>query len=1393
MAGLTDTLELDLTEALRGIDTVEGALTSATQTFKVGIVDALSVLSQVEVTADAGPVTAAVDAALAAAETTVPLDADAAAIESAIDAAVAGVDAEVPVEVAPGDLAAMTSDIAGAVGDADTTVAVDADTAAAEAAVNDLGSAADVTADAITGVSLGSRELAVAAGLAAGEVGKLTEALPESSTFQAVAVGLATIAAGATASFRAAEEAEVADRRFASTLGDLAESVDRVNVGGLTGDLTSLATQAGSSDERLKLAVARVAELGAAAGAADPVIVSTAQNIEALALRAAVANPTLGEAGDIADRLTNAFLRGGRALTPFGIALQASEIQARALADTGKATAAELTVFDKQAAGAALAVEQLGDRLGTDFQQGIEQTQIGLRSVRQEFDNALEVIGRPLLAPVLAEMRDAEPVLVGFADVFADLAEQVLPLAGTAIEALVPALGGLAAAGHVVADVFGIVGTILDAVPDPVLEGVAAFLIYNRLLGELAGLARTAAAATGLYTAVETQAAAAAQADAIATGEATAAKLAYAGASGVASSAAGALGAGVSALVSPVGLLAAGLAIGTIALSNHRKEQEETRRHVEELTKAFEDQSTSFQEDIDSLVSNRFSGLTKNLRDLGLGFEDLEEFATRGDQGVIDFVRHLEESGQASEGVGDAFEKAREKGRTFGQAYNIATLKGREFDKGAKEVILTLGKVQKSAQDAADKTLLAALADRKFTDEALRAAEANHRLSDGDVDHVAVLRQLLPDQAKEADALNETAAAAAEAAKASDDLVERFVELTVQQDALLRGVDLVGPGLVDLTRKFADGSLTTDDFRQALDNTGLTSDELLDALVAGRTALEAYDKSMGDDLTRTLEEVGPKFGAVADAAIHGKLTHEQFLAVIARTGIPADQLQGALDTARDAVNRFADDVAGKLPDVQDAFTELGKQPGMDDFVSKVERQADDLASHKGLADFAEGVKRDLRDLAAQPGGLDAFLRKTDAGARALGNKPGLDAFVRKVKRQAQDLGQLPGLESFIAKVEKQAADLAAFTANVANIARRGATDLAAALLEQGPNAASATVAAQAARLGDSALAARERQLRKAEASEAKSQQTLRDLAVVQGERMAGIQTTSNELLSKLPGPDLTKPYVDAAQRAAASLRHEEERLARQAAAAAGAAVSDAGVGVLGRAFSSGQQLGRELSTGIVVGIETDRRIAEALSTTVKSAAEGVGAARATVRSSGQQLARELLVGVEEGVDSSADELFRAGERAAGAVDAGMRSRLEINSPSRVGALRGSQYNDGVAVGLSDTGQIDRAMSVVAGRVARPLVGVASVSVAPVAPVAGVAAGGAAAAGGFGAGSPLDDGRLVAETAAMRAQGLETLVLLRRLVDTAGGIGDATADAIRRTGSDGRFLPAAMRG
>ena len=413
---------------------------------------------------------------------------------SDIDAAVSAVDAQVDVtanvDEAQGDIDSLNAEpidvqvgaeVAEAQGEIDSLegspvdIPVSADTEAAQQSIDDLSGSMSALGDAAQGALGGMGGLD---GAAAGLTGSLG----------ASALAGAGAAAGIFEFAQAAIDAESASQRFDLIAGDLADQVGSIDVGGLSGDIGDLALQLGSSDEAMLNATASFVTFAESTGASDQQIVAASDNINALALRAVALNPALGDAGEVATRLTNALARGGRATTQFGIGIQSAEINARAMADTGKQNADELTQFEKAAAGAEIAVERLGNTMGTDFQQGSQNARTEWNRMTESLGEAAETAGGVMLPAIeniteavtelgsgvanlsprdwLSGLWDLSGGLIanGFTDLWGavGLGEDTLRGVGTLVGELPPALGGTADAADEAAQAFSDLSAEMD-------------------------------------------------------------------------------------------------------------------------------------------------------------------------------------------------------------------------------------------------------------------------------------------------------------------------------------------------------------------------------------------------------------------------------------------------------------------------------------------------------------------------------------------------------------------------------------------------------------------------------------------------------------------------------------------------------------------------------------------------------------------------------------------------------------------------------------------------------------------------------------------------------------------------------------------------------------------
>lgn len=347
-----------------------------------------SVNGTVEVTADVSDAEAAI-AAVSDDQLSLFVDADMSAAESELNKLEAS-PVEVPVDA---DTVPAQGEIDSLDGGEPVVKEVKADTEEAQKSIDDLSGSIGTMGEAAQGALGGLGGLSGATGGAVGALG-------------ATAVAGGAAAAGLVAFSQAAIDAESASQRFQYVAGGMADELSSIDVGGLSGDIGELALKIGSSDEAMLNATSSFVTFAESTGASSSQIVEASDNINALALRAAALNPELGDAGAVAERLATALARGGRATAGFGIGLTSAEINARALADTGKESADELTQFEKAAAGAAIATERLGNSMGEDFSAGAENARNEWNRMTESFGEAQETVGARAL-PAIENITEA--------------------------------------------------------------------------------------------------------------------------------------------------------------------------------------------------------------------------------------------------------------------------------------------------------------------------------------------------------------------------------------------------------------------------------------------------------------------------------------------------------------------------------------------------------------------------------------------------------------------------------------------------------------------------------------------------------------------------------------------------------------------------------------------------------------------------------------------------------------------------------------------------------------------------------------------------------------------------------------------------------------------------
>lgn len=165
-------------------------------------------------------------------------------------------------------------------------------------------------------------------------------------------------------------------------LGDATTRLEQ-QLGDLSGPLIdsagSFARLGGSTQDVLELEAA-FADLGTAAELSDPVIASWADRVAEAGL--ALALLTDMDAAQVVDLIGKAAGGSERPLRDLGINMSAAEVEARALAETGKSLASELTESELAAARMSIIMEQLDGRIRavTEGSGDLEQSQAELQA-----------------------------------------------------------------------------------------------------------------------------------------------------------------------------------------------------------------------------------------------------------------------------------------------------------------------------------------------------------------------------------------------------------------------------------------------------------------------------------------------------------------------------------------------------------------------------------------------------------------------------------------------------------------------------------------------------------------------------------------------------------------------------------------------------------------------------------------------------------------------------------------------------------------------------------------------------------------------------------------------------------------------------------------------------
>lgn len=773
--GLVEELQLDIGPALDALEPLGAALTALATDFASSISDALSSLGDVtaapvdvSVTADTSELDAGIADAFDAPRPPIDVEGDTGPLADAIDEATS----VTPTISVDADTTAATQAI-DALDDTPITLSAEADTSAAQdqidgltSSVNNLGGSGSKSGEGLAGLEGAVLGVKAATGAATGEVGGLSEGLSSLSGGTAAAIGgFTALGAFIGETTKLAADAQAQNKRFADTFGDLAEQVEKINVGGLNTDLETLGKTSGTTAADLEATASRIGLLGQSSGASNETIVSTTQNLLALGATISVNNPRLGDAAAVTDRLTNAFARGGRALAPFGIALSSAQINTEALRETGKSTANDLTLFEKSTAGATLALATFGDTLGDKFQEGAQNAQVQLRALKVQLEETLVAIGGPLLQPLVQSLQELLPVAQETGVIFGNLAQIILPF----IADLAPALGTLASGLGFVADGVASLQTDVDAIESPL--GAAA-IGFGALAAAMAAGVTPATVLAGALTVLE----------------------------------------------GPVGLVVAGLAIlgAEGAFSHFSSTAKEAAINTSVLSEAFTQTATSggafagtltnVNKELDEFLKKQLTvgkvgqQPVDALNALGLSAEDLQKTLT-GSQDTFDkFELSLDTTGKANDDNIDSFIKLQD----------------------------VVHQARAALEAGAQTTLQTAINTGLLTQANSGNAAAFLEARDSVGDQLALLRELQPALDAATQAANENAKVVSQSSPAYADLAQSFAQGTISVDTLttsLAQFGFVGTGAADQAKVISDALASVLKAEDALPTVGSVMDD----------------------------------------------------------------------------------------------------------------------------------------------------------------------------------------------------------------------------------------------------------------------------------------------------------------------------------------------------------------------------------------------------------------------------------------------------------------------------------------------------------------------------------------------------------------------------------------
>lgn len=432
---ISQDLELDITKPLNDVAKIGSQLENMADAAKTSFSDAFSALGSIP------PVNVQINDALITQELQAALGAvDTEPLTASIQGAAATADSTVSVR---GDTTELVADIDAAAANSEVTVKATADVGTAKDEVEELDDTTQAATSATAGLNDSLGSLADSAQVTGQSLGGLVQKFVDlSPAATAAAAGIIAIASATDSFFQGAVKFESANQRMNKALGDTAPLLKQIDIAGFNTDLIGLTSQVGSGTLALRNSIATFANMGKAAGATGAQVAKSSEELAVLATNAVALNPELGSVGDVADRMQRVLARGGRAASEFGISLTSSEITARALKDTGKETANQLTQFEKSAAGAAIATEKLGPSLKTNIEEASKNPIVQLNKLKLQVGIVRDELGKPLVSPIINVLTTANPATVSLTQSIGALSLVFVNLVGAIVGVVAPIATG---------------------------------------------------------------------------------------------------------------------------------------------------------------------------------------------------------------------------------------------------------------------------------------------------------------------------------------------------------------------------------------------------------------------------------------------------------------------------------------------------------------------------------------------------------------------------------------------------------------------------------------------------------------------------------------------------------------------------------------------------------------------------------------------------------------------------------------------------------------------------------------------------------------------------------------------------------------------------------------